>query len=396
MVPETTRSPKDDPALQAPPIDTSPGSGYADETRCFQGIPSIECTKNGRLWAAWYAGGLGEGPLNYVVLATRADARRTWSGPKLVIDPPGQVRAFDQCLWIDPQGRLWLFWAQSYQRWDGRAGVWAILTDEPESENPAWSAPHRLCNGMMINKPTVLSTGEWLLPAAVWNFPPDAYVRRKKITPDPAYTHDLSDECGSNVICSTDRGVTWTFHGQARVPETHADEHMIVERRDGSLWMLVRTMYGIGEATSTDRGKTWRHKQSSAIDHIPDTRFFIRRLASGRLLLVKHNPPEGVPRSHLTAYLSDDDGMTWHGGLLLDERDGVSYPDGAQAPDGTIYVVYDYHRHEEKQILTATITEEDIAQGACASDRARLRALVNQAKGRNLTATGGLNGGAPT
>jgi hypothetical protein len=48
--------------------------------------------------------------------------------------------------------------------------------------------------------------------------------------------------------------------------------------------------------------------------------------------MVRHNPPTIAIRSHLTAYLSDDDGRSWHGGLLLDERNGVSYPDGVEEP----------------------------------------------------------------
>ena len=32
---------------------------------------------------------------------------------------------------------------------------------------------------------------------------------------------------------------------------------MIVERKDGSLWMLVRTQYGIGQSVSVDKGATW-------------------------------------------------------------------------------------------------------------------------------------------
>ena len=81
--------------------------------------------------------------------------------------------------------------------------------------------------------------------------------------------------------------------------------------------------------------------------HIPHARFFIRRLASGKLLLVKHDPPDGKTRSHLTAYLSDDDGATWEGGLMIDERPGVSYPDGVQAPDGTLYEVSNRPRKPE-------------------------------------------------
>ncbi|MFH1568106.1 MAG: sialidase family protein, partial [Gemmatimonadota bacterium] len=112
----------------------------------------------------------------------------------------------------------------------------------------------------------------------------------------------------------------------------------------------------------------------------PASRFFVRRLRSGRLLLVKHGPlAERTERSHLTAYLSGDDGASWQGGLLLDERAGVSYPDGAQAPDGTVYLVYDFERRGARQILLARFTEEDALRSRCVSPRSALRLLVNQA-----------------
>jgi hypothetical protein len=120
----------------------------------------------------------------------------------------------------------------------------------------------------------------------------------------------------------------------------------------------------------------------SSIPH-PVSRFFIRRLASGQLLLVRHNPPNGKSRSHLTAFLSEDDGRTWKGGLMLDERDGVSYPDGVQAADGTIYVAYDYQRQRDKEILMAVFTEEDILKGKLISPDSKLRVLINKAAGVN-------------
>ena len=359
-----------DPALAPPPVLVSPGEKYTADRRAFQGIPGLARAPRGRLWATWYGGGPGEGPENYVMLATSGDDGATWSDVTLVVAPEGKTRAFDPCLWLDPTGRLWLFWAQAYQWWDGRAGVWAITTEEPDAARPDWSAPRRLADGIMMNKPTVISTGAWLLPAAVWSLDPRAPAK---------HAHDLGDKSGSNVIASTDRGKTWTFRGQAQVPERQCDEHMLVERRDGTLWMLVRTRYGIGESFSKDHGHTWSPGKPSGIEHIPHARFFIRRLASGRLLLVKHNPPDGETRSHLTAYLSDDDGETWRGELVLDERAGVSYPDGVQAPDGVIYIIYDYDRRGARKILMATFTEADVAAGKPESDRARRRVLVNRA-----------------
>ena len=364
----------DDPALQAPVVNTAPGAEYGDDTRLFQGIPGIERAANGRLWATWYAGGPnepGEGPGNYVMLTTSGDDGKTWSGPKLVIDPPGEVRAYDPCLWHDPQGRLWLFWAQSYLWWDGRSGVWAVVSENSGDETPRWSAPRRLCNGIMMNKPTVLSTGAWLLPAAVWE-------RKARV---PSHGHDLGAENAANVIVSKDQGANWSWLGQAIVPQRVFDEHMIVERRDGSLWMLVRAAYGIGESVSTDGGKTWSEGRRSQIPHV-NSRFFMRRLSCGKLLLVTHRPPDKKTRSHLIAHLSDDDGKSWHGGLMIDERSCVSYPDGVQAPDGTIYLIYDFQRTGARQILLASFTEEDIVKGDWVSGRARQRILVNQATGK--------------
>lgn len=366
-----------DPALQAPRINTAPGPEYADNTRLFQGIPGIARARNGRLWALWYAGGPDEpteGPGNYVVLVTSGDDGRTWSAPKLVIDPPGPVRAYDATLWHDPDGRMWLFWSQSYEKWDGRSGVWAIVTKESNSESPKWSEPRRLSDGIMMNKPTVTSWGEWLMPASVWE-------RKATGNIPAALRHDLGARKGANVMVSRDKGRTWSYRGQVIVPERVFDEHMIVERRDRSLWMLVRAAYGIGESTSTDHGAKWEPGRKSGIPHV-NSRFFVRRLKSGKLLLVTHEPPDQKTRSHLIAHLSSDDGKTWTGGLTIDERKGVSYPDGVQAPDGTIYLIYDYSRRDDRQIFMASFTEDDVAAGQWRSAKARQRVQINQATGK--------------
>jgi hypothetical protein len=156
---------------------------------------------------------------------------------------------------------------------------------------------------------------------------------------------------------------------------------MFVERKDGSLWLLVRTIYGIGESVSTDRGKTWPELKPSDIIHTP-SRFFISRLASGNLLLVKHGPLDTpTSRSHLMAYVSTDDGKTWTDGLMLDERLGVSYPDGQQSPNGLIRIIYDYNRVTDRTILMATFREEDVAAGKDVSGSVRLRQLVSKASG---------------
>jgi hypothetical protein len=67
-------------------------------------------------------------------------------------------------------------------------------------------------------------------------------------------------------------------------------------------------------------------------------------------------------RSHMTASLSLDDGQSWTRHLLLDARDGVSYPDAVVAPDGQISVLYDRGRTTDKEILLAQFYEKDVLE----------------------------------
>lgn len=381
-----------DLALQPPKVITEFGPDIVKSSRGAQGVPGIERTENGRLWAAWYAGkgkrGV-ESSSSYVVLATSGDNGRTWP-EKLVVQARKFVHTYDPCLWLDPQNRLWFFWAQSAGVQDGRMGVWAMVTQNPDAANPQWSKPRRIANGVMLNKPTVLKNGDWLLPVGLWRDNtnvPNVRFDAEELAPYTIdmLTHDLGEERGSNVYRSTDQGKTFERIGQVRIPGTRVDEHMIVERRDGSLWMLLRNTGGFAQSVSTDGGQTW----NSGSIYLPgrtfrNKRFFLRRLQSGALLMVRNNSPDGQ-RSHLTAFVSDDDGTTWKGGLLLDERES-SYPDGVQAEDGTIYIIYDHQRYTLNRagkrgvgsVVMTTFHEDDIRAGRAVTDKVRNRVVITQ------------------
>ena len=167
-----------------------------------------------------------------------------------------------------------------------------------------------------------------------------------------------------------------------KFPDWEFDEHMLVELRDGRLWMLARTKGNPHECFSADQGRTWSEPKPARIQNI-NARFFLRRLASGRLLLVKNGPTDRRldKRSHMSAFLSDDDGQTWKGGLVLDERSSVSYPDGFEAPDGLIHILYDWNRHTDAEILMARFREADILAGKLVSTDAKLKMLANKSTG---------------
>ncbi|MEO9594718.1 sialidase family protein [Rhodopirellula bahusiensis] len=160
------------------------------------------------------------------------------------------------------------------------------------------------------------------------------------------HTWRQTDE-SARMIVSDDQGKTWSCRGACNVPKDVRafDEHMFVERNDKSIWLLARTNYGIGESVSTDRGKTWPELTPSKIVH-PSARFFIRRLTSGNLLLVKHGPiDQKTSRSNLMAF------------------------------------IYDYHRTSDRHVLLASFREEDAASGKPVTGSVKLRQVVSDASG---------------
>jgi hypothetical protein len=372
---------------------------HLDTERVFQGIPTVAATPGGTLWAAWFSGGQGESPLNFVLLVRSNDRGVTWSEPLLILDPPGNVRAWDPLLWLDPLGRLWFFWTQSHTLHDGRNGVWWMCADDPDSDQPKWSKPQRLCDGVMLNKPTVLQDNSWLFPVS--RLPSKFLENESRMLPgflrsnleplvSPQERGEIDERAGACVLRSTDHGKTFHEIGNCRVPEpfsTH-NEHMVIENKDGGLCLFVRTTYGIARSDSVDRGKTWSSAVPTGWPH-PSSRFFIGRLQAGALLLVKHGPltpPDFSTekprhkRVDLMAFLSDDDGVTWSPGLLLHQ--GVcSYPHACQLPDGTICVIFDRGRRAEKEILLASFSEDLLRAPSKEGQKEIQHSLVNKATG---------------
>jgi predicted neuraminidase len=260
---------------------------------------------------------------------------------------------------------LWFFFDQTMNHFDGRGGLWTTRCDNPDADAPAWSEPRRLWHGSMLNKPIVLASGEWLLATQL--------LQCGGFGPFAGVFPELDPWRGVNLFVSTDAGNSWAWRGHVALPNPCWHEPMVVERRDGRLWMLARTRQGIVETLSADGGRTWSAPAYPPHIRQPAARFHFRRLASGRVLLVKHGDrmdaigSERGGRVKLSAWLTADEGQTWQGGLVLDDRAGVSYPDGFQAPDGRIYVSYDMNRATEGKIFLARFTEDDVLAGRIVS-----------------------------
>lgn len=287
-------------------------------------------------------------------------------------DGDGPIRTDHVTFWTAPDGMLWLLWSQYPEELCGpHSSQWAMICANPDAAHRQWSAPRKLVDEQnLLTTPTVLANGTWIFPTGCWR-------------PGPVYP--------SRPIFSNDGGRHFELGGPLRVAaRPDFDEYMIVERRNGNLVVFNRHAESFLQCESTDGGRTWSEQRPNGIRHT-NTRFVFMKLASGNWLLVKHGSLDWISkaqeerttqrgRSHLTAYLSSDEGQNWKGGLLLDERE-CSYPFGCQADDGTIYISYEHSRWQEPEILVARFTEADVLTGKTVSPRAALQRLVNKATG---------------
>ncbi len=361
---------------------TKPTERNLRDSRTFQGIPGIAVLPSGRIFAVWYAGGHTEFTENFVMMVISDDNGETWSDAVAVVDPPSpDVRAFDSTFWIAPDGRFFWFWSQSSDWFDGIAGVWYSVLENPEAD-PAefrFTAPVRIANGIMMDKPTVLSDGTWALPVSVW-------------TGDYKKHDSLGVVQGCYMVVSEDNGKT--FHPRGRIDLARVeggprfDEHCFVEHNDGTIECYIRVNRGVATSISRDKGATWTAPDLSKTILGPNSRMYAVRLRSGRILLVNNDASGIVPgekdwpvRERMTAYLSDDDGKTWPHSLLLDERTAVSYPDAQETADGSLFIIYDHERTKNGDILMARITEDDILAGRLVSPASRLKILIDHTKG---------------
>ena len=353
-----------------------PTAEYDKANRSYCGISSVAVSRSGhRLWATWYASPTGdEDSNNYAILATSDDRGEHWR-EVLICDPDGlgPRRVFDPEVWVSPDGKLrWIFTdrvaplkATAKKGENGCSAdprndkLMMVTLDAERLPSAPFPEPVEIGRGVMMCKPIVLRSGNWLLPVAHWKEAPSACA-----------------------LESADGGKTFHELGGVTLPEKERlfDEHNLLELRDGTIRAYIRTLHGphaCWQADSKDGGRTWGEPKPCAFAHCT-SRVFVRRLSSGAVLLVKNGPLDrDVGRRQMTAYVSYDDAETWQGGLVLsDDDDPCAYPDGDQGPDGTIYLTWDGRRGTYGDVHFARFCENDV----------RIRRLFFEQK-KNLAAS---------
>jgi hypothetical protein len=181
---------------------------------------------------------------------------------------------------------------------------------------------------------------------------------------------------GQCTYYSDDEGLTWRHSHIIDIGgHGHHDgcfEGALVERRDGRLWMLLRTNLGrFWQAFSGDAGATWRSVFPTDIA-ASSAPAYVTRLASGRLMMAWNRPyPEGLTpeqiaqwelaggdcntsqtvcswhRRELSIAFSEDEGAHWTppAVLLRWTNQGMAYPFILERSPGVIWVTTRFNEH---------------------------------------------------
>ena len=134
---------------------------------------------------------------------------------------------------------------------------------------------------------------------------------------------------------SDDQGLTWqTSRNRMAIADRGAMEPGMVERKDGSLFVILRTTVGyLYDAESRDRGETWSTPKPTTLTS-PQAEPCLRRIpTTGDLVLfwcntlpysktVPGSTATGRPRNPLSCAISRDEGRTWENIKNIENREG--------------------------------------------------------------------------
>lgn len=294
---------------------------------------------DGRLMAWWTDGKSESDPasINNTEIVQKAWARYssdsgiTWSEPQVLLGFPRGKGAYEGLNpFVDRDNAIHLFGLhffsydlKNYDNWDAYE-CYAFHVMSPDG-GKTWTAPQHCGFGAykyagMTNAAVQTRSGRLILPLS-------CYSKRK--TGRFVIVCSLSDDGGRAWRVS--KGEIAVDTGGAQL-ESGACEPVVIELKDGRVWMMIRTQAGSQfEAFSSDGGDTWTEPRP--------TRFIssnscgaLLRLRDGRIVFVWQNTLSG--REVLCAAITDDEGKTWHG--YREVTGHAHYPFLTEAPDGAI------------------------------------------------------------
>lgn len=153
----------------------------------------------------------------------------------------------------------------------------------------------------------------------------------------------------SSAAYSDDNGSSWrvsTVELKEPTPAIGDDggiEPIVLEKRDGRIWMMIRTQWGrFYESFSRDGGATWSTPRPTSITS-GDSPCSLTRLLDGRIVMLWNNNLRfcyaNGGRAVLHGAVSEDDGVTWRGYREVAANPLANEPPPPNGDHGVTYTV---------------------------------------------------------
>ena len=290
--------------------------------------------------------------------------------PSFNVRPESLSRVDFGQLWYAPDGVLYLYYTETDGYFDGRGVLKSISCTNPSDKTPQWSVPCEIGIGVCTGTPAVAADGSWIMPGALWGRTligrtADIYGNDRKRDDNGEYS-ELDGSRGPLLHISHDMGRTWNgMSGFVTVPEMvqgRYNDPQIINAPDGSLMLIMRSC-GTGwswVSASYDNGSSW--SSPGRFVQNPDRKAAFAGLPDGRLLMVKVGKLDEFAYflgSGLYAYLSDDCGKTWYGGLCIVRDMDADAPSVSCDDEGNITVAYDCGN----EVFAVVTSQDEIVRG---------------------------------
>ena len=330
---------------------------YNQEDRKWQGSPQIAITNGGRIWASWYSGGAQEPSNDNYIILSYSDDGINFIDPFIIIDHVDYSRrVFDPVLFLDEKtNELWVYFC-----FNGYGKTYIKITNpDAAPEDITWTEAVNSTFGNFIHPTFVLDSGEWLIPT-------------QKSTSEIV------------IMCSVNSGQVWTQKSIVTTSPANKTSHecQFVQLSNGEIWLLARidsgARGGIERWISLDGGLSFNFHSDEMESPLngPGSKFCIKRLPSGNLLMVNNNSQSS--RTEIVAFYSKDNGQTWTNAITLDYRNDVTYPEIALDKNGYIYVIWDKGRYAEHEIRYSRFTEADLEAGVMLDENDKNSVLISR------------------
>ncbi len=326
-------------------------------------IPAIVATRSGTLLAfceGRKSGGGDAGDIDMLV-SRSTDEGRTWSAPRVVWDDADNTCGNPAPVVDQETGVIWLPMTWNLGS-DHERDIMAGRSQQPrlvymthsKDDGVTWAEPKQISDTTRLPHWRWYATG----PGNAIQLTRGPRKGRLLI---PANHSDHSDASKhpyrSHVFWSDDHGATWRLGG---VHQDRTNESAVVERADGAILQAMRSYHEKNRramSISRDAGETWDDDYLDDALNTPVCQASILRYSwpqdegRGGRSRILFSSPRGASRSHLTVWLSYDEGATWPIHKLI-YAGGAAYSNLIALPDQRIGVLYEKDGYQTISLAT--------------------------------------------